>query len=142
MRPEISSRTILDVDLGSDFKTCANQSHMIPLPSYSEIAESLKKGAISEAEEQILKLCQAALDLQEENLALRDEIKQLREEKTIGVSLELSEGAYWRLEDGERVGPFCPYCYDAHHRLAQLLDGSRYVAKTRWICRECNRVYD
>jgi len=115
---------------------------MALLPSFSEIAKSLKKGATEEAEKQILKLREAALELQEENLALREQIKKLHEEKSTGVSLELSQGVYWQLEDGERVGPFCPYCYDAHHRLAQLLDGSRYVAKTHWICRECNRVFD
>ena len=115
---------------------------MALLPSYSQIAESLKKGAISEAKGQILKLREAALELQEENLALREEIKKLREEENIGVSLELSEGVYWRLEEGERVGPFCPYCYDEHHRLVRLLDGRRYVAKTHWICRVCNRVFD
>jgi hypothetical protein len=115
---------------------------MALMPSFSEIAKSLKKGATDEAEKQILKLREAALELQEENLALREEIKKLREEKNIGVSLELSEGVYWRLEGGERVGPFCPSCYDEHHRLAELLDGSRYVAKTRWICLVCNRVFD
>ena len=114
---------------------------MTRLPSFSQIAESLKKGAISEAEEQILKLRDAALELQEENLALREEIKKLREQKNNGAGLELSEGVYWALEGGERVGPFCPRCYDQDHQLSQLLDATRYVAKTRWICRVCNRVF-
>jgi len=115
---------------------------MTRLPSFLQITKSLKKGLISEAEDQILKLREAALELQEENLALREEIKKLREEKNTGASLELSEGIYWGLEGGERVGPFCPHCYDKDHQLAQLLDGTRYVAKTRWICRVCNRVFD
>jgi hypothetical protein len=115
---------------------------MALIPSFSEIAESLKKGRNEEAAKQIMKLREAALDLQEENLALREEIRKLRDETTIHVSLELSDGVYWRLEGNERVGPFCPRCYEEHRRLARLLDGSRYVAKTHWICPVCNRVFD
>jgi hypothetical protein len=114
----------------------------IPLPSFTQIAESLKEGSTLETLEQIMKLREAALELQEENLTLREEIKKLREEKDGGASLEFSGGVYWLLRDNEREGPFCPHCYDDHHGLVQLLDGSRYVAKTHWICRACNRVFD
>jgi hypothetical protein len=51
---------------------------MIPLPSYSQIADLLKKGATLEAQEQIMKLREAAIELQEENLKLREDIKRLR----------------------------------------------------------------
>jgi hypothetical protein len=115
---------------------------MALLPSFSEIAKFLKKGETEKAEKRILKLREAALDLQEENLALREEIKKLRNEKSARASLEFSDGVYWRLEGDERVGPFCPRCYDEHHQLSELLDGSRYVGKTRWICTVCNRVFD
>jgi hypothetical protein len=115
---------------------------MALLPSFSEIAKSLRKGETEEAERQIVQLREAAHDLQEENLALREEIEKLREERSTRASLDLSGGVYWRLEDGERVGPFCRFCYDEHHRLARLLDGERYAAKTHWICRVCNRVFD
>ena len=126
----------------SDCESYLPQLYMALLPSFSEIAKSLRKGRTEEAEKQISKLREAALDLQEENLALREEIKKLREERSTGASLELSEGVYWRLEDGERVGPFCRFCYDERHRLARLLDGKRYAAKTHWICRVCNRVFE
>ena len=111
-------------------------------PSNSRIAESLKKGSRSQTREEIVKLREAALELEEENLALREEIKKLREEKGTETNLEFRENVYWLHTDSELVGPFCPRCYTEHHRLATLLDGTRFVAKTRWICPVCNHVFD
>lgn len=115
---------------------------MTRLPSFSEIAKSLKTGETEKAEKQILKLSEVALNLQEENLALREEIEKLRGGRRVGPGLEFSDGVYWLLEGDERVGPYCPRCYDEQQQLVELLDGSRYVGKTRWICTGCNRVFD
>jgi hypothetical protein len=115
---------------------------MIPLPSYSQIADLLKKGATLEAQEQIMKLREAAIELQEENLKLREEIKRLREEKELATNLQFEGHVYWLLKDGERNGPFCAACYDEHHRLSRLHDGRRYVSQTRWVCIVCNRAFD
>ena len=49
-----------------------------------------------------MKLREIALNLEEENLALREEVKRLSEKKNIGVAPELSDGVYWRVESGER----------------------------------------
>ena len=103
---------------------------MIPLPSYSQIAELLKKGATLEAQEQIMKLREAAIDLQEENLNLREENKRLREEKDLATNLEFEGHVYWLLKDSQRTGPFCSACWDEHHRLSHLhthrREGSRF----------------
>ena len=115
---------------------------MTDLPSFGDIAKSLEKGEIAKVEEQILKLREAARQLQQENSALREEIKELQEEKRIEPKIELADGVYWRLEGKERVGPFCPSCYHEYQQFVELLDGSRYVARTRWICIACNRVFD
>lgn len=130
------------MDAGTHRETDLSQDNMTLLPSFTEISKCLRKGETEEAERKILKLREAALDLQEENLALREEIKNLREQKSGRVELEFVDGVYWRLEGGERVGPFCPRCYAEDRHLSELLDGSRYVAKTRWICTVCNRVFD
>src|SRR5207253_1832080 len=100
-----------------------NERSMALIPSFSEIAESLKKGRNEEAAKQILKLRETALDLQEENLALREEIQKLRDEKNNRGSVELSAGVYWRIEGGERTGPVCPRCYEEDGSLVNLLDG-------------------
>ena len=98
--------------------------------------------AESEAQEQLVKLRATASELEQENFALREEIKKLREEENAQPNLILRENVYWLMTDSERTGPFCPYCYSEHQRLATLLDGARFVAKTRWICPVCNHVFD
>lgn len=50
---------------------------MILLPSYSQTLDPLRKGATFEAQEQIMKLREAALELQDDDLALREEVKKL-----------------------------------------------------------------
>jgi transposase-like protein len=106
------------------------------------MAKSLKKNATAEMQEQITRLREAALELQQENLALRERLEELREKKGTPTNLEFCENVYWLLTNNERVGPFCPRCYNEHQRLATLLDGARFVAKTRWICPVCNHVFD
>lgn len=115
---------------------------MIPLPSYSQIADLIKKGATIEAQEQIMKLREAALELQEENLNLREENKRLREEKELSTNLKFENGIYWLRKNDVPDGPFCAACYDEHHRLSRLHNGRKYVSKTRWICMVCKRVFD
>jgi hypothetical protein len=111
-------------------------------PLHSSNVKASKKAAESETQEQIVKLREATVELQQENLALREEVKKLREDKSLETSLEFSENVYWLLTGSERTGPFCPRCYSEHQRLATLLDGTRFVAKTRWICPVCNHVFD
>jgi len=115
---------------------------MIPLPSYSQIAELIKKGATLEAQEQIMKLREAALELQEENLSLREEIKKLREERDLANNLEFAEEVYWLLKNGERTGPYCPSCYDQHHKLTRLHNGKTRMADTKWLCLICQNTFD
>ncbi|HST31872.1 MAG TPA: hypothetical protein VLK27_13655 [Chthoniobacterales bacterium] len=107
-----------------------------------QIDDSAEKAAKLEMREKLMKLRETTLELEQENLALREEIKRLRESEKPQESLQLCENVYWLLSDSERVGPFCPHCYTKHRRLASLLDATRFVAKTRWICPVCNHVFD
>lgn len=106
------------------------------------IADLLKKGATLEAQEQIMKLREAALELQEENLALREELRKLREERQLAESLEFAQGVYWRMKDGQQTGPFCPRCYDEHHKLIRLHSGLDRMARTKWLCLVCENTFD
>ena len=108
----------------------------------SDIDNSPQEAANSETQEQLVKLRETTHELEQQNLALREEIKRLREEEKRKPNLELSENVYWLRSDSERTGPFCPRCYTEHHRLTTLLDGTRFAGKTRWICPVCNRVFD
>ena len=44
------------------------------LPKFNEIIELIKKGSTIEAQEKIMELRHAMMDLQEENLALREQV--------------------------------------------------------------------
>src|SRR4051794_24662708 len=96
------------------------------LPDYKEITELLKKGLTLEAQEKIMELRVGALELQEENLKLRDRVNQLESELAVSrdLTFEAPTGLYWlQKPDGSRDGPFCAICYDQHRRLARLHDG-------------------
>lgn len=108
----------------------------------SDTDDAAKKAANLETQEQLAKLRETTFELEQENLALRKELNRLREEEKPQRNLEFSDNVYWLLTESERVGPFCPRCYSEHQRLATLLDGTRFVAKTRWICPVCNQVFD
>ena len=50
----------------------------VPIPSVQDIIKLVKAGATIEAQEKIMELRQAMMDLQEENLRLRSEIQELK----------------------------------------------------------------
>lgn len=145
----------LSVATRNDYKRIRSGSqntNMTKRSSHSGLAKLPKQDRGAVPQEEISKLRETTLELQEENLALREEIKRLRDEKEVQEKemptkeapsdLELSENVYWLLKNSERQGPFCPRCYSEHQRLSTLLDGARFVGKTRWICPVCNRVFD
>src|SRR5882724_287897 len=95
------------------------------IPDYKDIADLLKKGLTLEAQEKIMQLRVGALELQEENLKLKERVKQLEGELAVSQDLlfEPTTGLYWMQKpDGSRDGPFCAVCYDEHKRLARLHD--------------------
>jgi len=52
----------------------------IPIPSYTEIMDLVKKGRIFEAQEKIMELRASCLALQEENLTLQQQNLDLRKQ--------------------------------------------------------------
>jgi hypothetical protein len=110
------------------------------LPDYKDIADLLKKGLTIEAQEKIMELRVGALELQEENLKLRELVKQLEGELTLAndLAFESSTGLYWLQKSGDsRDGPFCAVCYDKDKKLVRLQDGRNRGAQTRWLCMIC-----
>ena len=53
---------------------------MAIFPNYKDIIELIKKGSTLEAQELIQELREAAMELQEENLALRARVKELEDQ--------------------------------------------------------------
>lgn len=77
--------------------------------------------------------------LQTERHALTEEIRDLKEERTIRTSLEYANHVYWRRdESGTLAGPFCTTCWDASKQLVRLT----YLSEgTFYECNEPSRLY-
>jgi hypothetical protein len=108
------------------------------LPKYSDIVDLIKKGATFEAQEKIMELRAAALDLEEENIELRKRVAELEE------SLEIKNNVIWEApyyfieKNGEKEGPFCQHCYDKDGKLIRL-QSSRNTPGS-WSCLCCENV--
>ncbi len=114
------------------------------VPDYKEITELLKKGLTLQAQEKIMELRVGALELQEQNLKLRERVKQLEGELTLARDLvfEPDTGLYWlRKPDGSRDGPFCAVCHDQDKKVVRLHDGRDRAAQTRWLCMICKNTF-
>jgi hypothetical protein len=105
------------------------------LPSYKDILELIKKGATVEAQEQIMALREAALELQVDNFALRERVKSLEEALRNKGQLQFDGAVYWLNEDGKLDGPFCQHCYDVNSKLVRLQDWS-----DSWLCYACKHT--
>ena len=96
------------------------------IPNYKDIVELIKKGATVEAQEKIMELREGALELQEENTALKTQVRELEEKLKIQGQLEFVEGVYWLWEEDEagdftiKTGPYCQHCYDDEMKLIRL----------------------
>ena len=64
------------------------------LPNYQDIVALIKKGATIEAQEQIMQLREAALELQNENLSLKSTVKELKEAIALRDGLEYQKPYY------------------------------------------------
>jgi hypothetical protein len=103
------------------------------LPTYKDIVDLLKKGATVEAQERIMELREAVLELQEENVALKQKNRELEEALKLKGELHFDGTVYWRKENNNHVGPFCPECLDVEEKLVRLqnYDDSWYCTKHR-----------
>lgn len=108
------------------------------LPNYKDIIDLIKKGANVEAQEKILELREGAIDLQEENIVLRERVKELEAALQLKGEMVYSKTVYWRhLADGEKDGPYCSTCYDKFGKVIHLHDWGE-----TWCCRACKEFPD
>ena len=93
-------------------------------PNYKDIMELVKKGALT---------------LQEENLALKERLRELEEQLRRSSDLTFIDGFYWLNAKGEKAGPFCQRCQDSDGKLVRLqveLD-----SQWKWRCLVCESFY-
>ena len=107
------------------------------LPQYKDIIELLKKGSTIEAQEQILSLREAAIELQVENQELKQIIKKLEQSLEKKATVKWEKPSYWTYNGDEKDGPFCQRCYDTNEKLIRLQGGKN----DSWHCRECDASY-
>ena len=101
---------------------------------------STSQGRISpEAMDKILELRQMLLTAQEENIQLRERVRQL--EATTGPSQKVifDKGVYWTLNGGVRQGPFCPACQDKSAKLVRLHYAHTGTPGVYWVCKSCQQ---
>ena len=110
---------------------------MALLPNYKDIVELLKKGSTIEAQEKIMELREGALALQEENIKLREKIKELKSELNKKKEVSWEPPFYWVVGDESKDGPFCQKCYDSEGKLIRLQN----IEKGNWHCKACNNNF-
>lgn len=107
---------------------------MALLPNYKDIVDLIKKGSTIEAQEKIMELREGALALQEENMKLKETIKELEAKSSEKEKVFWEPPFYWVKEGGAKDGPFCQKCYDSETKLIRLQN----MGKGAWRCAACN----
>src|SRR5688572_2473950 len=105
------------------------------IPSYQDIVDLLKKGLTVEAQEKIMELREAALEYQNENLALKGNVKELQDALSLRDSLEWQKPYY--VKKASHDEKFCQRCYDADRKAVRLQE----LEPGYWRCQECETDY-
>ena len=105
------------------------------LPSYKDIFELIKKGSTLEAQEKIIELREAALEFQNENLELKDRIKDLESALLLKDSLQWQKPYY--IDRDHPENKFCQKCYDVDGITIRLQEESTGY----WVCKNCKNNY-
>lgn len=111
------------------------------LPKYTEITDLLKKGATLEAQEKIMELREFALQLQEENIELKNQLK-IKEELLNKINsyklIETIGGAmvYEAIEEPKHYA--CPKCMSNNE--IHILQGQG-SSSSKVECPNCNNKF-
>ena len=97
----------------------------------------MKKGSTLEAQEQISRLRESSLELQEENLELKQTIKRLEDSIEMKSIVKWEKPSYWTYHGKEKDGPFCQRCYDSDEKLIRLQGGNNDT----WSCMQCEKIF-
>jgi hypothetical protein len=113
------------------------------IPKYQDILESLRNGLTVEAREKILELREAALRLEEENLALREKLRRFENDSEVCSRMHFEKGVYWLrtpTDDGTNLlGPFCQVCHDREKKPVRLHRNN--APGGGWFCAACRNAF-
>ena len=111
---------------------------MSALPGYKEIMDLLKKGLTLEAQEKIMELREACVELEDENHELKKRLKILEDALSFKGTLEFKAPFYYQKGDAT---PYCPRCWEKEqegiHLAPEHWDSFIIYRK----CPECVSVY-
>lgn len=104
------------------------------------ILNAIKDADNVTASQLILELEGKALELQEENGRLRQQVADLEAHIDLVDQMEFDGKVYWRVQGDDRTGPFCQKCLDGERRAIRLKHRDETVSgyKSEWYeCHNC-----
>lgn len=83
-----------------------------------------------------MQLREQALTLQEENIALRSELSELRKQIEQRASLEF-DGLVYK----DATSSYCPTCHDKDEKLIRLHRNENPEVRAGWFCNVCRTFW-
>lgn len=103
-----------------------------------DVASVLQKADNIELYQKILDLQKAALDLVEENMKLRERVRNYENIENIKDSLVFIDNCYYfRNKDDSLEGPLCPTCWDKDNKVIRMRNTSQ-VNPNFYRCNVCD----
>lgn len=86
-----------------------------------EIAELIRKYNDQELYQKIVDLRDEIFELREDNLTLREKLREIEQAEDVSEQLLREGNAYFRKHpDGTKSGPYCLACWDGERKLINL----------------------
>lgn len=90
------------------------------LPDTKSIIDLVKTGMTIEAQEKIMELREAAVELKAENALLKESLAEMKRVADVKDRIEWREPFYFLRAGDKNDGPFCQLCYDKNGELIRL----------------------
>ena len=108
-------------------------------PLLSAISELYENGSIRAARQKMQTLEEAFLELHEEKLDLRLELRAVRDSLQEKVTMKYEAPFYFLIDGGQKDGPFCQRCYDVDGKKVRLIEHSFMTGSHR--CNACDSYF-
>ena len=108
------------------------------MPKYNDIMALIRKGSTLEAQEKIMELREAVVELQEENAEQRRRMESLETQLAFNNSLRFESPFYFA--EGDPV-PYCPRFWEANRKAVHLPPPQQVMSGTRYDCVECEKKF-
>jgi hypothetical protein len=111
------------------------------LDNAKEIAELIKKYNDQELYQKIVDLRDEIFILKEDNLGLKEKLKELESAFEIKVKLKKEGNLYYVIsENGEKEGPYCLTCWDDDKKLIHVILHHDPRTGTTFSCHRCSKL--